>query len=237
MTTNNATWSSTSSDEVRGLCYLYMYDRRGRLKAKKLPGCDWQTYTRDLGGRVIYTQDGNLRKDDKRMVTLTDIFGRTVLTGLVDESNVEPVSNRQVIAQYDPNSATMALSSNLDMTKISILSVNYYDGYDYLSTFAATGDSLAYRTMGGYDEKYVADVPQLSARGMLTGTVTRVLGDTTVLVRSMYYDHHGNVIQTHDSNALGGYEHTYSRLSFTGKPLQLLHVHATADTVMTDVCS
>ena len=29
--------------------------------------------------------------------------------------------------------------------------------------------------MSGYDEKYVADIPQLSARGLLTGTATRVL--------------------------------------------------------------
>ena len=85
--------------------------------------------------------------------------------------------------------------------------------------------------------KYMADLPQLSARGMLTGTVTRVLGDTTLLVRSMYYDHHGNVIQTHESNTLGGYEHTYSHLSFTGKPLRVMRVHSTADTVMTDVHS
>lgn len=91
--------------------------------------------------------------------------------------------------------------------------------------------------MDGYDEKYVADIPQQSARGLLTGTVTRVLDDTALLVRSMYYDHHGNVIQTHESNALGGYEHTYSHLSFTGKPLQVMHVHTTPDTVMTDVHS
>ena len=46
--------------------------------------------------------------------------------------------------------------------------------------------------MSGYEEKSVADVLLLSARGLLTGTVTRVLGDTTLLVRSLYYDHHGN---------------------------------------------
>ncbi len=63
------------------------------------------------------------------------------------------------------------------------------------------------------------------------GTATRVLGDTTVLVRSIYYDHHGNAIQSHESHALGGYEHTYSHLAFTGKPLQVLQVHTTAETV------
>ncbi len=91
--------------------------------------------------------------------------------------------------------------------------------------------------MSGYDEKYVADVPSLSARGMLTGTATRVLGDTTMLVRSLYYDHHGNVIQSHETNALGGAEHTYSHLTFTGKPLQVMQVHTTADTTLTDVYS
>ena len=50
-----------------------------------------------------------------------------------------------------------------------------HNSYDFLSNFAATGDSLAYRSMSGYDEKYVADIPQLSARGLLTGTATRVL--------------------------------------------------------------
>ena len=89
--------------------------------------------------------------------------------------------------------------------------------------------------MSGYDEKYVADIPQLSARGMLTGTAMRVLGDSTMLVRSLYYDHHGNVIQTHETNALGGADHTYCHLSFTGKPLQVMHVHTTADTTLTDV--
>ena len=116
--------------------------------------------------------------------------------------------------------------------------VNYYDNYDFITNFASTGGSaLAYQAMSGYDEKYVADVPSLSARGMLTGTTTRVLGDTTMLVRSLYYDHHGNVIQTHETNALGGTDHTYSHLTFTGKPLQVMQIHSTADTTMTDVYS
>jgi len=238
MTAVGTAWSSTASDEVRGMCYLYMHDRRGRVKAKKLPGCAWQTYTRDKGGRVIYTQDGNRRRQGRRLVTLSDIFGRPVLTGLVREDDVETVDQRQVIAQYDPDSPTMAIASGLDLSKIDILSVNYYDSYDFLSNFAAVGGSaLAYQAMNGYDEKYVADIPQLSARGMLTGTVTRVLGDTTLIVRSLYYDHHGNVIQTHETNVLGGADHTYSHLSFTGKPLQVMHVHTTADTTLTDVYS
>lgn len=45
------------------------------------------------------------------------------------------------------------------LTNNSILSVNYYDSYDYFSTFAATGDSLAYRTMDPLSEKYYSISP------------------------------------------------------------------------------
>lgn len=38
--------------------------------------------------------------------------------------------------------------------------------------------------MSGYEEKSVADVLLLSARGLLTGTVTRVLGDLSAFAQS-----------------------------------------------------
>ena len=57
------------------------------------------------------------------------------------------------------------------------MSVNSYDNYDFITNFAPVGDSMIYKAMSGYDEKYVADIPQLSAKGMLTGTATRVPGD------------------------------------------------------------
>ena len=84
-----------------------------------------------------------------------------------------------------------------------ILQVNYYDDYDFLSIFTAHSDSLAYRVMNGYDNKYQGAGDAVSARGMLTGTATRVLntsGNGGLLVRSMYYDLHGNLVQSHEQN-------------------------------------
>ena len=55
-----------------------------------------------------------------------------------------------------------------------------YDGYDFLSNFTAHSDSLAYVEMTGYDSRYQGG-GDASARGLLTGTATRVLGDTVML--------------------------------------------------------
>lgn len=50
-----------------------------------------------------------------------------------------------------------------------------------------------------------------------------------MLYKSVYYDYHGNVIQSHEQNAMGGYDHYYYRLSFTGKPIAIRHEHSSSD--------
>ncbi len=52
---------------------------------------------------------------------------------------------------------------------------------------------------------------------------------------AVFYDLHGNIIQSHEQNALGGFEHCYYHLSFTGKPLDVKRVHTTADTINVDI--
>ena len=125
-----------------------------------------------------------------------------------------------------------------NVTAGDILLMNYYDYYDFLDKFAFC-DSLQYRTMNGYDEKYVnASYPQHSAKGLLTGTMARTLdGVGTSLVKSVYYDHHGNVIQSHERNHRGGYDHNYMHLTFTGKPLTVLHQHSTDSCTVSDLYS
>ena len=89
--------------------------------------------------------------------------------------------------------------------------------------------------MNGYDSKYTGPIASQSAKGLLTGTATRVLGDSLMLVKSLYYDCHGNVIQCHESNAVGGYDHDYVHLTFTGKPLMIRHEHSTDTTYHVDI--
>ncbi len=233
---------SDNNEWLSKYCYLYKWDHRNRMTEKRLPGCEPVYLVYDKCDQLVYSQDGKQRSKNLWTLSTYDVLGRIAYTAQVsDTRTVDQL--RQAMASVSPrvsfsaSGTVFGYSGTGNATGDDILSVNYYDSYDFLSNFAATGDSLAYQAMSGYDEKYVADVPSLSARGMLTGTATRVLGDTTMLVRSLYYDHHGNVIQSHETNALGGAEHTYSHLTFTGKPLQVMQVHTTADTTLTDVYS
>ena len=129
----------------------------------------------------------------------------------------------------------MVMNNAITLPSDNLLSVTYYDDYSFLDG-KAFGKELAYRDAAGYDRRYeCADYPALSAKGLLTGTATRILGDSAMLYKSVYYDYHGNVIQSHEQNALGGFDHCYYRLSFTGKPLEIKRVHGAAGTINEDI--
>ena len=222
-----------NNDIIKKYCYLYKYDSRNLCIYKKLPGCEPIQMQYDKAHRLIFLQDGNLRDQGKWLYNLYDNMGRLVVTGIC--SNVTPpdITYRQVTAMFAESTLSFTCYyrdscgyvANISLNDAEPLSVNYFDYYDYLSKFAFQNDSLQYRTMSGYDNRYIGTAAQ-SAKGLLTGTATRVLGDSIMLVKSLYYDSHGNVIQSHENNAVGGYEHEYLHLTFTGKPLAIRHEHS-----------
>ena len=222
--------------------YTYRYDIRGRCIEKRLPGYAAVRYVYDRAGLPLYSQDGNQRRLGQWAFTAYDRLGRVAYSGVTKDSR----SAAQLRGAYADKTPRVrftregmlgypAVYENVSDSDINL--VNYYDSYDFLDKFAETGDSLRYRAMEGYDERYVNTAhPGISARGMLTGTMTRTLDAAgTPLLKAVYYNHDGNIIQSHEQNALGGYEHRYCRLSFTGKPLEIKRVHCTADTMNVDV--
>ena len=113
---------------------------------------------------------------------------------------------------------------NYDIDEDDALTVNYYDNYGFLDLFPGRKAELSYRSKSGYGVRFVSPLDdRSSALGMLTGRLT-ACGDS-VMVESFYYDHAGRVIQSHSSNHLGGYEHVYLALSFTGNPVRELREH------------
>lgn len=227
--------SSTSTD-ARDFAYFYIYDWFGRCRAKKLPGRDWQITAYDKAGKALMTQDGNMRKRGEAVFTLSDAFGRECVTGVAKQMLSVADANMDVSVLARRSVATDSLggyeimNNAITLPSDNLLSVTYYDDYSFLDG-KAFGKELAYRDAAGYDRRYeCADYPALSAKGLLTGTATRILGDSAMLYKSVYYDYHGNVIQSHEQNAMGGYDHYYYRLTFTGKPIVLMHKHSTADT-------
>ena len=240
LTSQNTSWTE-NSDDVARYCYCYKYDNRNLCVSKKLPGCDPVLMRYDKAHRLVFIQDGNLRAAGKYKFTFSDMFGREVVSGLCsdslpDISGIEVSANAAYYIGGINNGVNYVLGYSLSpsLRDIEPLFANYFDFYNYLNIFATEKDSLQYNSMTGYDDRYWNNGSN-SARGLLTGTAAMVLGDTTVLVKSLYYDSHGNVIQSHESNAVGGYEHDYMHLTFTGKPLTVRHEHSTDSTHHVDV--
>ena len=227
--------------------FLYRKTDWGRPRARKLPGCSWQTTLYDSAGKAVMSQDGNMRSRGKALFRLTDAFGRECVTGIANRSLSVARAQLEVniLAERDNLSSTLggyAVKNNtLDLSDAELLSVTYYDDYGFIQSFGRGRPAfpeLAYRALAGYDSRFESrDYPAVSTRGMLTGGAVRILGDTAMLYHSVYYDCHGNVIQTHRQNALGGCDHCYYRLTFTGKPLEVRHEHCTPDTACVSVYS
>lgn len=106
------------------------------------------------------------------------------------------------------------------------LITNYYDGYTFL-----TDSNLNFNATGGSDSAFP------SARGMLTGTkIAQLNNPANVSYTSYYYGDRERLVQSHQQNHLGGYEHEYYTYNFTGTTATKNHVHsATGQSTQTEL--
>ncbi|WP_291285493.1 DUF6443 domain-containing protein [Flavobacterium sp.] len=236
--------TGTVNDEVlNGLCYQYKYDNRNRLVEKKLPGKQWEFIVYDKLGRPVATGPAfSPFKDETTqgwLITKYDAFGRPIYTGW--SSSQTPDSATRKTLQDTQNTATVLFetkqtsgtidnisvfySNTLAPIDIKLLTVNYYDDYNYPA--APTRP-----------ETVEAPTVLSNAKGLITGSWTRVLttasetlGETTTI----FYDTKARAVSTQNQNYLGGYTNTNNELDFTGKPLRILtkHKRTSADTELT----
>jgi len=231
-TTNTFTysWTVPTTDQVNGICYTYLYDDRGRLIEKKIPGKAVEYMVYDQRDRLVLSQDGNLRSQNKWMLTAYDALNRPVITGLVSSSE-----SRATVAAYANTPGTYSapdwryytaqndLFHNYpaSINNTYILSYTYYDNYDELSSLAFDGNKFP--AMPTADNSVVVSAINTSVKGMLTGTKLRVLdpdnpngGDWITTVQ--YYDAKGRAIQGAQTNLKGGIDRTGSLFYFQGMP-------------------
>lgn len=64
------------------LCFQYSYDGRNRMIVKKIPGAAAVEMVYDTRDRLVFSRDGNLRVDNKWLVTFYDALNRPVETAL-----------------------------------------------------------------------------------------------------------------------------------------------------------
>lgn len=125
---------------------------------------------------------------------------------------------------------------------MSVLAIPYFGRlkevitYDYLSLSAHAAHKLHLEygftdgaTPALYGSRYVnADIPEVTAQGLLTGTRTFLPDTGQSLLSSYYYDLDGRVVQRRSQNHLSGYEKDFFAYTFSGKVLRHLHVHSSS---------
>ncbi len=255
-----ASWTNANSVVLRNYAYLYMHDKRNRCKAKRMPGGDWTYYIYDRADQLIFSQDGEQRKKSPKEWTFSipDAFGRVCITGICTNNYTStlavtpPLNNIVVKATRNNTTGTYKgyTISGVTPTNPAVLSVNYYDDYDFLGMNnipANTDERAKYTIESGYGTWYGTDYTtanKVKNKDMLTGTLTaRLSPNGTILSAAndlycvMYYDSKGRLVQSKYNNHLaGGTEKEYFAYNFTGQILKRKHVHAaTGKTTQTEV--
>lgn len=200
-------WSNAFRDEW---CFVYTYDERNRLVEKKTPDAAIIYYVYDPLDRLVLTQDGFLRPLNKWMFIKYDIKGRPVMSGLylnttqILRSDVQTLVVDPLYASgvwYEERGTTLHGYTNLSFpttnsnaTALEVMSVNYYDNYDFdtngTADFSYTAQSLP------------GEETQFRSFGLPTGSKRLILGTTTWLYNYVFYDKYGHAIQVRSNNHL-----------------------------------
>jgi RHS repeat-associated protein len=243
---NNWNLNSTILDE---LCFRYEYDDKNRMSIKKVPGAAEVYMIYDKWDRLVLTQDGNMRIDNKWLFTKYDYLNRPIFNGFyTDNTNIGQANMQTYVTNItatasrfeDRNTSNIGYTTTASFPSQSnpdLLTISFYDDYgwtaNYNSTYATrdnSNDGLFYST--GTSPLYAQPLTQSTkTKGMVTGTVTYILNSTTneKLVSSIFYDDHGRAIQAKAANITGGIDITTTQYNFSGQPLMSLLRHEKAN--------
>lgn len=181
--------------------YYYQYDKRGNVIYKRLPGCAPQYFVYDKGGQLALSQNGNQREKNIWAICAYDSIGRVLYTAEIPltqshEDLITLFADKWQVEHYGGNRSgnivgTRYASTILGTRGLKLLSVNYYDNYDYLSLYdTPMRQSLRFEHESGYGLQYD------NANGLLTGARIYNLSETDYTAIAYYYDIKGRVVQS-----------------------------------------
>lgn len=192
-----------SPQAVKEMTYQYQYDDLKRMTAKKVPDADWVYMVYDQWDRLVLTQDGNQRENDAWLFTSYDALNRPVMSGMVTDAQKRSQKDLQddiseLTSRYikfsttdDHGYTTDAFPYNAEgLTVNKILSVTYYDTYDYLELSGWGGFEFE------EDLSVMSDDILPQAKGLVSGARQLILGTETYLNSSVYYDYKYRAIQS-----------------------------------------
>lgn len=195
--------------------HQFVYDQRGRLVEKKVPGQDWMYNVYDKLNRLVLTQDALLRADNKWMFVKYDKRGRTVMQGIYLNTAQTTRTDMQLLvdglysasnvlfpfnAWYEGRGITLHGYTNTSFPKLNadnsaleVLNVDYYDSYDFDNN--GTEDfSYAPQGLTGEGSAIAA------VTGLPTGSKRLLIGSTIWLYNYVFYDKYHRAIQVRSNN-------------------------------------
>jgi RHS repeat-associated protein len=185
--------------------HQFIYDSKGRLIEKKVPGQGWMYYCYDRFDRLVLMKDANTGSD-KWIYIKYDRKNRPVMQGIYANSSARADLQANVInplysVETDPYYEERGTASHgytnqaFPTSGIQPLMVNYYDNYDFDNA-------------GGNDYQYVSqapndNTPMTNVIGLPTGSKRLLMdGGNTWLFSYVFYDAYGRVIQQRSNNHL-----------------------------------
>ena len=213
--------------------FTYNYDSRQRLIEKQVPGAKPILMWYDLRDRLVLTQDGNQRNQSPQEYTFTkyDALNRPVMSGIYTTSQTSAQLQTNINAlsgiQYFESRGTdlTGYTNRSFPTGISepdLLAVTYYDDYTF-----PHGNETGYQYQSELGNPTTSDQ---GTKGLITGSLIRILGTGTWLKSVSYYDDYGRDIQSFNDNHKGGVDRITNRYDFVGNVEETLLTHSDGTT-------
>ena len=211
---------NVSQTTLDNLCYQYIYDGKGRLVEKKLPGKGRELMVYDRADRLILTQDANLTATGKWLLTKYDIFGRVIYTGILPGGTRESrqseidhliITETRNSTGFAKSGITVYYTNSYFVSLETVLSINYYDTYPTGTPFPTQN-----KIFGEAILQDAYDTESKSVKSLPTASFVKNINDDRWTKNYTFYDKLGRAIGSHSTNHLGGNTIVHSRLDFTG---------------------
>lgn len=226
-------------DVIKNLCYYYEYGHRNRMVTKKLPGADPVYMVYDDRDRLVLSQDGNQRLNNEWNFTKYDVLNRPVITGIythsewVTQDEMQTYVNGQMVNFYEEIPAGVDyLDANFGYTNQSfpassfeIFTVAYYDNYEFDQYQVRTYSNIRSYSETFDDSDYSVSDINNNVTGLVTGTLTNILGTSDYLISVHMYDNKNRILRTYTENYLGGDDLILNKYDFIGNVIKSKQVH------------
>jgi RHS repeat-associated protein len=222
--------------------FQYKYDGRKRMTHKKVPGADWVYMVYDDRDRLVLTQDGNQRTNNKWSFTKYDALNRPIMTGVythnaaLDQAGMSSLISTtnfyEMFTGVTADNATHGYSNTVfpklndaaySGSLLEMNTVTYYDNYNFKAGWGADYNYASNQLASVTENEVVYSQPASEFSGTIgqvTGTKMRTLETEPYLLQTVnYYDDKYRLIQSVSDNMKDGYDRTTTIYDFVGKVL------------------